>query len=45
MYGAVCVKNITDRVYHTYMNASTARGYQTVVAPRRTVGIQLDYRF
>jgi iron complex outermembrane receptor protein len=45
MYGAVFVKNITDRVYHSYINATTAIGYQTVVAPPRTFGIQFGYRY
>lgn len=44
-YGALFIKNITDRVYHTLMNPSTVAGNVTIVAPPRTVGVQIGFRY
>ena len=45
LYGAVFVRNITDKVYHTDILASSSAGYVGYVAPPRTFGVQLGYRF
>lgn len=41
LYGAVFVRNITDKVYHTDILASSSAGYVGYVAPPRTFGVQL----
>jgi iron complex outermembrane receptor protein len=45
LYGAVFVRNITDKIYHTDILASSSAGYVGYVAPPRTFGAQLGYRF
>lgn len=45
MYGAAFIKNISNKVYHTNIIASSAVGYMSSLAPPRTVGIQLGYRY
>lgn len=45
LYGAVFVRNITNRIYHTDILASSSAGYVGYVAPPRTFGAQLGYRF
>ena len=45
MYGALFIKNITDKVYHTTIGVSPSAGYLSYLAPPRTVGIQLGYKY
>jgi iron complex outermembrane receptor protein len=45
LYGAVFVRNITDKIYHTDILASSSAGYVGYIAPPRTFGVQLGYRF
>lgn len=45
MYGAAFIKNLTDKRYHTNIFASATGGYIGYMAPPRTVGVQLGYRY
>jgi iron complex outermembrane receptor protein len=45
LYGAVFVRNFTDKVYHLDVQISGTAGYGSFVAPPRTYGAQLGYKF
>lgn len=45
MYGAVFIRNIGNRVYHTDILASATGGYVGYLAPPRTIGVQIGYRY
>lgn len=44
MYGAVFVKNVSDKQYHEMVRAGSG-GYASYPAPPRTYGVQVGYRF
>lgn len=45
MYGAAFIRNIGNKVYHSDILASATGGYVGYLAPPRTVGVQLGYRY
>lgn len=45
LYGAVFVKNITDKLYSLDILASSTGGYSGQFAPPRTFGVKLGYRY
>lgn len=45
MYGALFVRNFTDRAYHLDIQVSGTAGYGSFVAPPRTYGAQIGYKF
>jgi len=45
MYGAIFVKNLTDKHYWSFCPVGSTAGYGGLVAPPRTVGAQVGYRY
>ena len=45
MYGAVFVKNLTDKHYWSFAPVGSTAGYGGLMAPPRTFGVQIGYRY